>query len=586
MDGLKNAECNGGAQPSTLVASDGRLWFPTYRGAVITDPRRAPPRRHPAPVVIEEVVADGESIPFPAGPVALRPGTRKIEIRFAVLSLSAPEKVRTIYRLDGFDHAWSDAGMQRSIVYTSLAPGHYSLRISAGAEGGEQSAGRVDLEVRPQLWQRPWVVAAAAALALGALAAAWRLRLRAARRREEHLADLVEERTRDLRLEKARAEAASQAKSEFLANMSHEIRTPLNAVLGLTGLVLRSPLTDLQREHLETARQSGEALLAVITGILDMAKIEAGGIELEITPFDLRDCVTGALRLVEGKAVAKGLALRCRIGEEVPAGIESDAGRLRQILINLLDNAVKFTERGEVTLDAAASTVAADGSQELRVAVRDTGIGIPPAALGRLFHPFAQVDASTSRRHGGTGLGLVISRRLAEMLGGSLEVESEPGRGSTFLLTLRCRPARVAPAPGGKPEILALAETFPLRILLAEDNVVNQKVGMLMLERMGYRADAVSDGQEVLAALRRQRYDLVLMDLQMPRMDGLEATRRLRAELPLDQQPRVVALTANVLSEQREICFAAGMDDFVAKPVGLADLQAMILRMQGEAARA
>jgi signal transduction histidine kinase/CheY-like chemotaxis protein/HPt (histidine-containing phosphotransfer) domain-containing protein len=387
--------------------------------------------------------------------------------------------------------------------------------------------------------------------------------------------------SRDLRRQRDRAEEASQSKSAFLANMSHEIRTPLNAVLGMMSLLLETPLSPSQREYVATARSSGAALLGVINDVLDVSKIEAGRLEIEPAPFVLRECLDEAMGILAPKAESKGLALRCRLADGVPAAIESDAARLRQILVNLLDNAIKFTPRGEVRLEVEPGAEQ-DGLVELRFAVHDTGIGIPADRMDRLFQPFGQADSSMSRLYGGTGLGLVISQRLAERLGGRLWVESRPGHGASFYFTLRGRPIQALPPPrtAAATEDLTgrLADRLPLRILMAEDNSINQRVGLLLLERMGYGADVAGNGVETLEALRRQPYDLVLMDIQMPVMDGLEATRRIRAELPAGRQPRIIALTANVLREQREACLAAGMDDFLQKPVVFADLRAALSR--------
>jgi signal transduction histidine kinase/DNA-binding NarL/FixJ family response regulator len=393
--------------------------------------------------------------------------------------------------------------------------------------------------------------------------------------------------SRDLRRQRDQAEEASHSKSAFLANMSHEIRTPLNAVLGMMSLLLDTPLTEAQREYATTARSSGAALLGVINDILDVSKIEAGRLEVEIAPFLLRGCLDEALEILTPKAEAQGLTLTCRMADGVPAAVESDAARLRQILVNLLDNAIKFTPRGEVSVEVETG-IEKDGLAELRFAVRDTGIGIPADRMDRLFKPFSQADSSMSRLYGGTGLGLVICQRLAERLGGRMWAESEPGRGSVFFFTIRCRPALAAPTPfppePAEPDVLAsprLAEHLPLRILLAEDNSVNQRVGLLMLERMGYLADVAGNGIEVLEALCRQPYDLILMDIQMPGLDGLETTRRIRSEFPRDWQPRIVAMTANVLRDQREACLIAGMDDFLQKPVVFADLRTAVARCGG-----
>ncbi|MCW5964833.1 MAG: response regulator [Bryobacterales bacterium] len=589
---------------------DGAVWISTARGLS----RFAPPstfQRRPITVVILGIHGgDGKATDLPATGNLLAPS--KFQVSFAALRFTNQDSIRYRYRL-GNRGEWIESE-ERQVNFDHVEPGIHQFEVQAREAAGPWSEpASIHLEVPAPWWSQWWSLALALWTLLALARGIWRWRYRRMLQRQEQLESAVGERTRELKEQRAKAEAANKFKDEILSNVSHEMRTPLNGILGFTDLILGTELSVEQREHLQTVQASGKTLVDIIEDLLDFAAMESGEVEIRPAECSLAEVVDQATRSVLYEVRRKGLDLRVKMAPSLPALVRVDAHRLRQILLNLVSNAVKFTDRGTVTLEVFANGIspamrgslrgeATEAGVQIRIVfvVADEGIGIHPDHLAVIFEPFRQLDGTRRRRNGGAGLGLAIVQRLVSAFGGSVTVISELGSGSRFTVELpvevlpvtpeQAAPTALSSSVAGAEDSAPSSETQPAesqageirirKVLIAEDNPVNQTLLARILKTRGLHVVAVANGQAAVEAVEQDQFDLILMDIQMPVMDGIEATRQIRQrEHPGAGRIPIIAVTANGLFQCRQECVDVGMDGYVVKPFGPASLFDAIARV-------
>ncbi|HLJ48723.1 MAG TPA: two-component regulator propeller domain-containing protein [Bryobacteraceae bacterium] len=537
-------------------------------------------REFTAPDVLITSIAFGTKPPLSAAEHPSIPfKDRALRISYSASTYQDEQEVLFRYRIHGSNTDWVTTG-EHDLHLPELPVGKYGFEVSARSARGvwSKKAATFAFEILPPWYRTWWSLGACTVFLAMAIWGAYRWRVRRFINTRKQLEEKVAERTRDLQEAMVKAEESNRLKSEFLATMSHEIRTPMNAVLGMTDLVLSSEVNPENRENLEAVKHAGGSLLALLNDILDLSKIEAGRMPVVAAPFSVYECVESCIQTMGIAAQQKGLDLSSRVSPDVPNLVVGDESRIRQVLINLVGNAIKFTERGSIRLETE-SDVSSRSEVTVRFTVSDTGIGVPPEQQKVIFEPFRQADSSMARRYGGSGLGLAICIRLVEAMGGRMTLESELGKGSRFAFSvpLKRSNTRVEPTPAVRSESPTVIPVRSVAVLLAEDNVVNQQLAARLLRKRGHTVTVVSNGAEAVSQYQKQQFEVILMDVQMPEMDGLAATVAIReSERSNGKRVPVIAMTANAMSGDRERCLEAGMDDYISKPFQAAELWAKV----------